>query len=191
MSHTKTFFMIYIIVTVVLVLLFGYFIFIIRSKGQEASVLMNEADSATEQEGLTQSIQAVKNASKNDIILLNQYALTEDTLVPLIELLEKTGKSMKLSTKTTSVSLAKQDSGEASISDQVTIELETDGAWNSSIGFIHLLENLPTGVFISSSSLTAGNGAEAAGSPATSSQIVVAPKRIWHTKTVLLLSSFK
>jgi len=175
---------------VVLVLLFGYFIFIIRSKGQEASLLINQADSATEQEGLAQSIQAVKNASKDDILLLNQYALTEDTLVPFIELLENTGKSMNLSTKIASVNLTKQDAKDASISDQVSIEVETDGSWNSSVGFVHLLENLPTGVIINSSSLTVGNTTEATNSQTTTTQ-TTSTKRSWHTKTVLLLNSFK
>ena len=191
MSHTKIYFRIWIGLTLLFVVVFGYFIFIIRARGQQASQLINEADSATDQQGLAESIQTIKNSSKDDIAALEKYALSEDSLVPFIEFLETSGKSMGLTTHIASVNLTKPDARSATLIDQARIEIETDGAWNASIGFVHLLENLPTSVIITSSSMSAGNASEVTSGQTTPSNTQSNPKRVWHTKTVLLVNSFK
>ena len=191
MSHTRTYFRIWTFLTVLLVVIFGYFIFLIRSKGQEASQLINEADTATEQESMAESIQSIKNASKDDIATLEKYALNNDSLVPFIEFLENSGKSMGLTTHIASVNLSKPDARTATLADQVQIEVETDGAWNASIGFIHLLENLPTSAVITSSSMSAGNSNEVTAGQTTTTQVTPPIKRVWHTHSTLLINSFK
>ncbi|KND48499.1 MAG: hypothetical protein AB200_02100 [Parcubacteria bacterium C7867-005] len=160
MSKTKTLLFSSVFLTILLVLVFGYEIYYIRTKSHETSALLNETDARTERDNLVQTIRAMRNSHKEDIAKLEGVSVNEETLVPFIEVIENTGRGMGLKTKTVSVSPDKLDpKAKATNQNLVKVNMETDGSWQANIGFLHALENLPMHASIESITLVYGQGA--------------------------------
>ena len=192
MTYTRTLLSFSILTALILVSVFGYSIYEIRSKGQEASTLTNQADEQSNQETLALSIQSMRNNSKAELATMDQYVLKDEKLVPFIEFIQSSGKSLGLETKIASVSVDKTDTRKQTAYDKVQVVVETTGPWAPSLSFIHYLENLPTHASIDATNLEVGdevsiiNSSSASSTPNNSKK-----RRSWHTTITLTLSSFK
>lgn len=185
MTHTKTLLYASLASTLILLAVLSYGFYDIRAKNKETSALLNEADVSTQSNMLAQSIRSMKNNSAGDIMLLDTSTLSDDKLVPFIELIEGVGKGMSLKTTITSVSVDKADARASAVEPaKVHVTVQTEGAWAPSIGFLHALENLPTPVAIDSTTLVAN-------AISTGGTAKVSGTKLWKTETTITLYSFK
>lgn len=142
-----------IVLSCVLVVLLAALVagtYILRAKNQEISELIYSADRAGEAEELIRSIQAIQNDAKEDLEAFNNFVLSEDKLVVLIEDIEEAGRTLGLDTKI--ISVGKTESKKALVPDTVRIAIETHGSWAASLSFVRTMENLPHRVMIDESS---------------------------------------
>ncbi len=134
---------------------------------------MNAADKTEGRDSLTQSIRFIQNSSKEEIVELGDLVLTDEKIVPFIELIEGLGQTLGLKTTIVSVNAEKADESKNSTKPtKIHVTVETDGPWSGSIGFINALENLPSHDLIESTSISKNTDN-------------------WHTASVITIYSFK
>ena len=193
MSKNKTIIFLLSAIFFVVLAILVYGVYEIRSENQKISDISNQADEATRESAVAGSIRSIKNSYAPSINKIESLVITSDKLVPFIESIEKLGKDMGLTIKTTSVSLDKTDSSkEIKYPSRVHISIETDGPWGGSLSFLAALENLPTKVFVDSTSLAL----DAAPSDSTlltltKGKLAGPTVRSWHTSTNITVSIFK
>jgi hypothetical protein len=180
MTSTKTALLSYITLSFLMILVLVYGVVDIRKKSIKTQEAQQEVDALAQNDVLSQSIRMLKTNSKDDLDYLETLALDNDKLVPFIEFIESTGREMGLTVSIASVSVDKVTPGSTSIlPPKVHVTIETDGSWASNIKFLYALENLPTQVFIDSTTLqTTFSGGEVS-------------KKVWQMGTVLSLYAFK
>ena len=193
MSKNKTIIYLLLALFFVTLIILVYGVYEIRLENQKISDISNQADEATRESAVAGSIKSIKNSYAPSINKIESLVVTSDGLVPFIESIEKLGKDMGLTIKTTSVSLDKADpTKEIKYPSRVHISIETDGPWGGSLSFLAALESLPTKVFIDSTNLTLGVVPSDSTSPTlTKGKLVVPIMRSWHTSTSITVSIFK
>ena len=144
-------------------------VYYIRDKNEKTSELLNLVDHAAEVEILAQSIRTVQDDLAEDITAFDNLVLSSDKLVPLIEEIEKAGRTLSLETNILSVE--KIEDKKSIEPDMIRIVMETQGPWALTLSFLRAIESLPHRVMIEESSLSR----EEVG---------------WHSRIVLLLYSF-
>ncbi|MBX4195755.1 hypothetical protein KW796_02260 [Candidatus Parcubacteria bacterium] len=125
----------------------------IKMTSAEAGEMLAEADTRSGNDAWTRNARSVQVNERDSVRILDDAKLTRTKLITLIDLLEKTGRSMNLSVVVTSV---KSDASSISTSSPETVNMTvtTSGPWASSLAFIRLLENLPHKIYIDESRIT-------------------------------------
>lgn len=178
------------IIACILLAMFVYSVFEIGSKNAEAALLHSEADMAAVNDTIAQSIRASRNAAKEHLEELSDVILTDEKLIPFIELLEVTGQEIGLNTEIASVSA--EDSNESARYSKVRVTVETKGGWAESIRFIHALENLPYHTEIMESSVILSDSSEGNIELTDSNRNTTgASGTVWSTSTSLIVYVFK
>lgn len=131
-------------------LVFG--IYDIKTKNKKTSLLLSEADRTSETGELAQSIKTIKTNAGEDLTTFDEIVFTNEKLVPLIENIESTGRSLGLETKI--VSVGKIEDKKTLEPNIIRIVLETQGAWAETLAFLRAVESLPHRVMIDDSSLS-------------------------------------
>jgi len=93
-----------------------------------------EAEELGQVDNIAQTIRVSRNNAGEDLASLDSLILSQNKIVPFIEMIESLGKQMNLEIKTSSVSTDETN---------VFIVIEADGEWARSMNFIHALESLP------------------------------------------------
>lgn len=184
MPSTKTSLISYTVLSLVLLGIVVYGVFDIWHKSQKTSQLLQEAEVLGQADTLAQSTRFLKNNSKEDVAFIESRALNNESLVSFIELIERTGQEMGLTVSITSVSVEKEktSSSTSMLPSKVNVALKSVGEWAPSIEFLHALENLPTQVYITNTSLLT-----------TFPTDIVFPekKEPWYLNVALTVHSFK
>lgn len=155
--------------TVVLLALSMLALFYIKSQSEAAANLSAQADAAGKEEALIQSIRLIQENNKDDLAAFQNFILTDDRLVPLIESIERSGRSLGLKVQIASVD--KLPGKSAGDPQKVSLVVESDGSWQGSYAFLKALESLPNRVMIDQVNLSKDSGA-------------------WHLKASISLYSF-
>ena len=152
----------------VLLGLVAFAVYEIEKRNKETAILVDEARRVSVTGGTIQAVKVIQSNAKEELEAFDELVLVGDKLVPLIDKIERSGRELGLETSTASV---ERIVGEGAEPDLIRLTIEADGSWSGGFAFLQALENLPTRVMISDSSLNrTGDG--------------------WHLKVVLLLHSF-
>ncbi len=117
----------------------------VRVKNREASSLSALVEEKSEEEAVVQSVKSVRQRAGAEVEAFENLTLTNDTLVPTIELIEKGGRSLGLSVEIASVEKAEGTTSEPS---KVSIVIETKGSWAGTLSFLKAIESLPHRVIV-------------------------------------------
>ncbi|MEX2013479.1 MAG: hypothetical protein WD897_01000 [Parcubacteria group bacterium] len=124
----------------------------IQLKNKEASELLNLADESAEARTLAQSIRTTQENAVEDLTAFDSLVLSGDRLVPLIDNIERAGRTFGLDTNI--VSVAKIEDKESIEPDMIQVVMETQGSWAPTLSFLRAIESLPHRVMIEESSLS-------------------------------------
>ncbi|KKQ82937.1 MAG: hypothetical protein UT07_C0014G0013 [Parcubacteria group bacterium GW2011_GWB1_38_8] len=149
LKNSKLFIMVLVLISTTLFIVLVLGVYIVRLKNNNTSELLNTADNFTETNALVQSIRIAQRSASEDIESFNNFVLSEDKLVPLIESIEEVGRKFGLETDITSVKGTEEELVEPHI---ISIAVETKGSWVSVMSFLHAIESLPNRVMINESS---------------------------------------
>ena len=142
----------------------------IRAKNEETSRLTNLLDKGESMEILTQAIRNLQNNSWVEFETFQQLTLTNDSLVPLIESLENTGRSLGLTTKI--ISINKSGDPEAPEPQKIQMVVESSGTWRGTFLFLKAIESVPYRVMFEGVELAQSTG-------------------LWRARVTLSLYAFK
>ena len=155
-----------VILSILLIVLSTVFIFVaydVWSKNQKTSELLSQANHDAEVEVLVQSIRLVQNSAAEDIQAFNDMVLSSDKLVVLIENIEGAGRALNLDINISSVGnveekkpVAETGSKNATQPHMISISIETQGSWASTLSFLRAIESLPHRVMIDGVTLSKG-----------------------------------
>ena len=160
-------FLIFILAALLGTLILG--IYRIKAVNQEVSESINKIDRIEKGRILTQSLRAIRTDAEDDIVMFEEFVLTEERLVSLIENLESTGRTLGLETEILSVGKVEDKKSEEDL--PIRIAIETRGSWNGAFNFLRAVENLPYLVIMEEVDFSK-------------------VENIWHLKTVILLQTF-
>lgn len=138
-----------LIATALLVVLFieSYSIY---SKNEESRELINSVNQMTESRNLVSSIKSVQNNSAEDLVALENFVLSDEKLVSLIEKIEGAGqRGMDVSI----VSVEKIENKEPVGPGLVRIIIDAQGSWSETLAFVRTIENLPYLMMVDESTL--------------------------------------
>ena len=144
---------------------FVYGIYTIKSKNEKASLLLLRADKLTEETVLLRSIKNLRLASKEDLESLERAVLEESEMVDLIETIEHAGRNKGLNTSIVSVSVVVESTGKGKAKPpppppgtpkKIELVVESEGPLNGILNFAKVLEGLPHKISINEASLVRG-----------------------------------
>lgn len=148
-----------------------YGVYRIGAEDRSVAELLKSADESAGKLTLFQSVRALQSNAGADIAAFERLALTNETLVPMIETIENVGRSLGLETKIISVDKVAKGK-DASALGGFRVAVESDGGWSGSLAFLKALESLPYRVnFEETSYLKGASG--------------------WHSRIVIFLPSFE
>ncbi|OHA89767.1 MAG: hypothetical protein A3C70_00715 [Candidatus Zambryskibacteria bacterium RIFCSPHIGHO2_02_FULL_43_14] len=151
-KNSKLLLTVFSLITIILLFALIIGVYSIRAKNQKISELINLATQASEVEVMARSIRAVQNSAKEDLEAFDDFVLSDDKLVALIESIEAVGQTLDLETKIVSVS--KIEDKKVIVPDMIYIAMETQGPWAGTFSFLHAIENLPHRVKLDKLSLS-------------------------------------
>ena len=152
LRNSKLILILFSLLLIVMITSAAVTIYEIGIKNKETSRLQDEADSLTEARNLSHSIRLVQNSAAEDLADFNNFLLSNDKLVFLIEDIEKTGRTLGL--ETSIVSVGKTEGNGSIQSGMINIAIETQGSWTPTLSFLRAIEFLPYRVMISESNLS-------------------------------------
>lgn len=123
-------------------------IFQIRGEAAELSL---EAARRSGTDSQARALRAIRVSSSQDLESINKAAVTKSRLADVVSEIEASGKSLGLALSISSISASAQAASTSPST--VRIAVETLGSWSGSIGFVHLIENLPYRISIEESKL--------------------------------------
>ncbi len=145
-KNSKLLLLVLSLIAVILLAALTIGVYNIRAKNQKISELLNLANQASEVEVLARSIRAVQSGAKEDLKAFDEFILSDDKLVVLIESIEAAGQTLGLGTKIVSVN--KVEDKKAVAPDMIYIAIETQGPWAGTLSFLRAIENLPNQIRI-------------------------------------------
>lgn len=113
-------------------------------ENREASSLALTAEEKGREEAVVQSVKVLRQRSGEVVEEFERLTLTNEALVPTIELIESGGRSLGLAVEIASV----EKSGGAGEPSKVRLVIETKGAWSGTLSFLRAVESLPHRVMI-------------------------------------------
>ena len=149
----------------------------IRRTNEETSGILNTSDQIAEERILLQSIRVIQNESREELMFLEGFVVSDDTLVPLLDSIESIGQELGLESEILSVedaSLAptsRARSRENQEAKLLRIVVEAKGSWSGVFNFTKALENLPYKVTVEEVNLSKDEG--------------------WSSRMVILVNTFK
>ncbi len=152
-TSTKTLLILSILIMLGAVGILGYEAYVIRQEDVTSAELANQVAQNAKGEQVSEDLRAIQMNSVDQITTLNKLAVSQDTLVPFLELLEQTGRALNLTVKVNAVSA---DPGRvaSSTAKKLHVTLEAVGNWSNSLAFVHSIESLPYRVMIDQAVMT-------------------------------------
>ncbi|MBX4200134.1 hypothetical protein KW790_01585 [Candidatus Parcubacteria bacterium] len=154
---TKTLFFFSTLLLIGLLGVFVYGVYIVNNKQKQVEMLQSEAGSGSKGDTLIQALKTIQNNDRDELLALNDLIITKESLVTLLELIEKTAKDLGLDIKVNSLQ-GTEKTTKASPSPTVNVSLTTTGSWISSITFVHAIESLPYRVIIDTTDMSTSVG---------------------------------
>ena len=151
-NHSKLLAIMLWLISIVLLAVLTLGVYSIRVKNKGTSELLNLADETVEREILAQSIRMLQNNAQEDLAAFNNFVLSGDKLVSLIESIEETGRTLGLDTEI--VSVGKIEDKRSIEPDIIRIVIESQGSWAPILSFLRAIESLPYRVMIDESGLS-------------------------------------
>ncbi len=133
------------LITIGLILLTLFNIYKIRKQNEETSLLLTQVEEMAGESASAQAIRSSRNKASEEIERFESIALTEDKLVSTLESIESIGKALSLTTDIVSVEKEEVTSGNHY---KVSLLVETEGEWSSSLQFLKALESIPNRVLV-------------------------------------------
>lgn len=141
-SHTsKSALAALVAISLILLSVFIFGVYDIRTNNRETIELLSAADEASEMRTNAQFIRMMRNNLAGDIRAFEEIVLTSSKLVSLIETIESTGRALGLELEIVSVN--EMQDRRARGPKTIRIELEAKGSWASASSFVRAMESLP------------------------------------------------
>ncbi len=170
MTNTKFSLILMAFVTLILMGILGFGLWQIKTKNNQASELLHEAEHLAEVDVLTQFIQTVQAEAGQSLRTFDSLTLSSAKLVSFIESIEGVGKELGLEVKIVSVDRVEvKDSPEPPT---FKIAIDTSGSWQGNFSYLAAIESLPTRVMVESINLSK------------------AEEKGWQSRIVVLVHSF-
>lgn len=140
------------LLALILVLLVFWAIYQIRAENEETSRLLNTVNQAAQNELQAKAVRVLQDTALAEIEAFEDFALSDDRIVAVIENIESAGEALGLDTKI--VSVEKIEEGSANEPQRIHLVIESLGSWGRNFSFIRAIENLPHRIFIEDVSLS-------------------------------------
>ena len=122
------------------------------AKSKQSMNLLVEANRIARERDSAQLIKIVQNETAEDLVSFNKIILSREKLVPFIDNIEELGR--KLNLKADTLSVGNSGNQQSPGPEVITLTIESEGSWGSTITFIKAIENLPQRVIIKSVDLS-------------------------------------
>lgn len=179
-TSSKTLLISVLLLVVALAAVLGYEIYAINYENIETAALASQVADNAKGTQIVGDLKAIQMNDTAELNFLQSLAVSKSTLVPFLELVEKTGSALNLKTKISTVSVD-QGKTASTTANKLHVTLSTEGDWANSFGFVHALENLPYRVMIDQISLATD----------LTEGTVSAAKPVWRSNIILSLYSFE
>lgn len=117
----------------------------VRVENRAVSTLVQVAEEKGQKEAVVQSVKALRQRGGEEIEAFEKMTLSNETLVPTIELIERGGGSLGLEVEIASVDKSEAKPGEPS---KVSLVIESRGSWAGIMSFLKAVESLPHRVMV-------------------------------------------
>lgn len=140
-------------ITIVAIVIYAVSFWYVKSTFEKASYALSSAEIAYEQKDKIQATADTVEQLEEEINKIDSYFVEADDVVGFINLLEQRAKDQNVSVETTNVSI-EEPPEDLLYGEILEVSVLVTGSWNSVMQYIHLIENLPYDIWITSTNLS-------------------------------------